>query len=272
MKNSGKSAIAVKYLTKRFLGEYCSDLEDTYCRQETIGQMPIMIWLMDTVDGAERDPMRYLAWADIFVVIYDITNIFVVIYDITSRLSFQIAEQLLQQISGHEHSLCERDHRTLLVGNKIDLDRYRQVSESDGEKLARKYNVMFAEISATFPHPRIQTMLHKPISLLIKERADRRSPSPRLYSSDSEVQARQRKSGFSFRSVARSGTLRHRRSPSPRLYSSDSEVQARQRKSGFSFRSVARSGTLRRSKSPKLDKMQKQKSGSKTGLFKLFHT
>jgi len=225
MKNSGKSAIAVKYMTKRFLGEYCSNLEDTYCRQETIGQNPVMIWLMDTVDSAERDPMRYLAWADVFVVIYDVT----------SRLSFQIAEQLLQQIAGHEHSICERDHKTLLLGNKTDLDRYRQVNESDGEKLAKKYSVLFSEVSATEPQQRIQHVLQKPISTLMKERA--RSPSPRLYSSDSEVQARQRK--------------------------------------GFSFRNVARSGTLRRSKSPKqmdTPKIQKNKSGSKTGLFKLFHT
>uniref|UniRef100_A0A7E4VXC8 small monomeric GTPase n=1 Tax=Panagrellus redivivus TaxID=6233 RepID=A0A7E4VXC8_PANRE len=120
MKNSGKSAIAVKYLTKRFLGEYSSDLEDTYCRQESINQMPLMVWLMDTVDSAERDPMRYLSWADVFVVIYDTT----------SRLSFQVAEQLLQQIASHEHSLCTRDHKTMLLGNKIDLERY------SGKKLA----------------------------------------------------------------------------------------------------------------------------------------
>lgn len=80
-----------------------------------IGQTPMMIWLMDTIDRAERDPNRYLAWA----------NVFVVVYDITSRLSFQVAEQLLQQIANHEHSLCERDHKTILVGNKTDLDRYR---------------------------------------------------------------------------------------------------------------------------------------------------
>lgn len=114
---------------------------------------------------------------------------------------------------------------------------FRQVNESDGERLAKKYSVMFSETSATESHHKVQNVFQKPIQALLKERATRRSPSPRLYSSDSEVQARQRK--------------------------------------GFSFRNVARSGTLRRSKSPKqmeIPKMQKQKFGSKTGLFKLFHT
>lgn len=59
--------------------------------------------------------MRYLAWADIYLVVYDIT----------SQLSFQYAENLLKQISQHEHSLCVRQHVTCLIGNKNDMERYR---------------------------------------------------------------------------------------------------------------------------------------------------
>lgn len=200
-------------------------LEDTYCRQETINQTPVVIWLMDTVDSAERPATRYLAWADVFVVVYDIT----------SRLSFQLAEQFLQQIASHEseHSLCAREnHKTLLLATKSDLERYRQVNESDGEKLAKKYSAMFAEITATGQHSKVVNALHKPIEHLMKERASKRSPSPRLYSSDSEIQRRQK--GFS-----------------------------------MSLKNVARSGTLRRSKSPKQMSQHKQKTGSK--LLKLFH-
>jgi GTPase SAR1 family protein len=59
--------------------------------------------------------MRYLAWADIYLVVYDIT----------SQLSLQYAETLLRIIGQHEHSLCIRQHVTFLVGNKNDLERYR---------------------------------------------------------------------------------------------------------------------------------------------------
>ena len=108
----------------------------------------------------------------------------------------------------------------------------RQVNESDGEKLAKKYSALFAEITSTGPHLKVVNALHKPIEQLMKERASKRSPSPRLYSSDSEIQRRQK--GFS-----------------------------------MSLKNVARSGTLRRSKSPKQLVQPKQKTGSK--LLKLFH-
>ena len=76
---------------------------------------PLMVWIMDTVEANGRDSMRYLAWADLFLIIYDVT----------SQLSLQYAETLLQQITNHEHKLCGRTHKTMLLGNKTDLERYR---------------------------------------------------------------------------------------------------------------------------------------------------
>ena len=43
--------------------------EDTYCRQDTVVSQPLMVWVMDTVDGSGRDAMRYLSWADIYIVV-----------------------------------------------------------------------------------------------------------------------------------------------------------------------------------------------------------
>ncbi|KAK0426342.1 hypothetical protein QR680_009656 [Steinernema hermaphroditum] len=233
MTSAGKSALAVKYITRRFIGEYHAELEDTYCRQDTILNHPVMVWLMDTVESShdiKKDAMRYLAWADVYVVVYDVT----------SQLSLQYAEKLLHQITQHEHSLCMRSHKTLLVGNKCDLERYRQVRESDGERLAKRFGALFAETSAVEDYQRVAAVIHRPLNQIITERTTRRSPSPRLYNSDSEVQT-QRNKGFS-----------------------------------VSLKNVTRSGTLRRSKSPKSLEPQhkfsigtKSKAGSK--LLKLFH-
>ncbi|TKR95381.1 hypothetical protein L596_009559 [Steinernema carpocapsae] len=223
--SSGKSALAVKYITRRFIGEYHAELEDTYCRQDTILSHPVIVWVMDTVDGSGRDAMRYLAWADVYVVVYDVT----------SQLSLQYAEKLLHQIAQHEHSLCMRSHKTLLVGNKCDLERYRQ-------RLAKRFGALFAETSAVEDYQRVAAVIHRPLSQIITERTTRRSPSPRLYNSDSEVQTQRNKVGFS-----------------------------------VSLKNVARSGTLRRSKSPKSFESSQNKFGigtkSKTGskLLKLFH-
>lgn len=70
----------MKYITKRFIGEYDSTLEDNYCRQETVGGQSLMVWMMDTVENATKDEMRWIAWADVYVVVYDVT----------SQLSFQL--------------------------------------------------------------------------------------------------------------------------------------------------------------------------------------
>uniref|UniRef100_A0A0N5AFU4 small monomeric GTPase n=1 Tax=Syphacia muris TaxID=451379 RepID=A0A0N5AFU4_9BILA len=223
------AALAVKYIAHQFIGEYDPELEDTYCRQDAVVSQPLMVWVMDTVDGSGRDAMRYLSWADIYIVVYDVT----------SQLSLQYAESTLQQISTHEHHLCTRQHKCLLVGNKADLERYRQVSESDGEKLAKKFGAMFSEVSAVDECERVATLIRKPIAALIADRAKRRSPSPRLYSSDSEIASTASKTSFS-----------------------------------ASLKSVGRSGTLRRSsKSPKPVDITKMSTTKKTGskLLKLFH-
>ncbi|VDK47553.1 unnamed protein product, partial [Anisakis simplex] len=223
------SALAVKYIAHRFIGEYDSELEDTYCRQDTVLSQPLMVWLMDTVDGSGRDAMRYLSWADVYLVVYDVT----------SQLSLQYAESTLQQISAHEHHLCARQHKCLLVGNKTDLERYRQVSEADGEKLAKRFGAMFGEVSAVDESERVAALIRRPIGALLNDRAKRRSPSPRLYSSDSEIASSASKNRFS-----------------------------------TSIKNVGRSGTIgRRSKSPKSVDILKLSSSKKTGskLLKLFH-
>lgn len=197
MAGCGKSALSVKYIAHRFIGDYDSDLEDTYCRQDVVLSQPMIVWLMDTVDGSGRDAMRYLAWADVYIVVYDIT----------SQLSLQYAESALQQISTHEHRLCAREHKCLLVGNKTDLERYRQVSEADGEKLAKRFGAMFGEISAVDEWERVASLIRRPVTALLTDRAKRRSPSPRLYSSDSEIASSASKSSFSMKSSGRSSTF-----------------------------------------------------------------
>ncbi|KAK6106430.1 Ras family protein [Brugia pahangi] len=197
MTGCGKSALAVKYIAGRFIGDYDPNLEDTYCRQDVLLSQPIVVCLMDTVDGSGRDAMRYLSWADVYIIVYDIT----------SQLSLQYAESTMQQIAAHEHHLCSRQHKCLLVGNKTDLERYRQVSESDGEKLAKRFGVMFGEVSAVDEWERVAALFRRPITILLTDRSKRRSPSPRLCSSDSEIASSVNKSAFSMKSSGRSSTF-----------------------------------------------------------------
>ncbi|XP_044058235.1 ras-like protein family member 12 isoform X1 [Siniperca chuatsi] len=47
---SGKSALTVKFLTKRFISEYDPHLEDIYSSEEIVDQQPVTVRVMDTCD------------------------------------------------------------------------------------------------------------------------------------------------------------------------------------------------------------------------------
>ncbi|KHJ39964.1 hypothetical protein D918_09983 [Trichuris suis] len=89
-------------------------LEDTYCKQITVCNNECMLWIMDTVEQDGKSSSRYISWADIFLLLYSVTD----------KDSFEYAENLLKEIRGHDHSICVRSHMVCLIGNKSDLERY----------------------------------------------------------------------------------------------------------------------------------------------------
>lgn len=155
----GKSAITVKYITRRFIGEYDPDLEDTYCKNEIIDQKEIVLRLMDTHDKAGKDPDRYLKWADAFLVVYSITN----------RPSFELAHSYLEGISQHQRLASNFDTPTILVGNKVDMERYRQVSKAEGSALATHYDSAFFEATAAEEYESVERIFHEMIREVLRE-------------------------------------------------------------------------------------------------------
>ncbi|XP_008566181.1 PREDICTED: ras-like protein family member 12 [Galeopterus variegatus] len=53
----GKSALTVKFLTKRFISEYDPNLEDTYSSEETVDHQPVHLRVMDTADPVILPPL-----------------------------------------------------------------------------------------------------------------------------------------------------------------------------------------------------------------------
>uniref|UniRef100_A0A5S6QDS4 small monomeric GTPase n=1 Tax=Trichuris muris TaxID=70415 RepID=A0A5S6QDS4_TRIMR len=145
---SGKSALTVKFMTKRYIGEYDGSLEDTYCKQITVNNNECMLWIMDTVERDGKSSSRYISWADVFLLLYSVTD----------KVSFEYAESLLKDIHGHDHSVCVRSHTVCLIGNKCDLERYRQVSKNQGAIMAAMYSAKFYEISVTEEYSTIKNL------------------------------------------------------------------------------------------------------------------
>lgn len=69
-------------------------------------------------------------------------------YSIADRGTFQTVMEILSRMtSKHADALCSLP--VILVGNKCDLVRNRQVSKADGIKVATKHNIKFIETSAS---------------------------------------------------------------------------------------------------------------------------
>jgi len=167
---SGKSALTVKYITRRFINEYDPDLEDTYSKQVQVDNQEIVVRIMDTCDKEGKDPERYLKWADGYLVVYSITQ----------RSSFDTAQRYLDGISQHLRLTTTYDAPLILIGNKVDLERYRQVSKSEGLSLAHHYDAAFFETSAAEEFAAVERVYHEAIREVLREQ-ERYMPIRSLY-------------------------------------------------------------------------------------------
>ncbi|XP_062998410.1 ras-like protein family member 12 [Elgaria multicarinata webbii] len=156
---SGKSALTVKFLTKRFISEYDPNLEDTYASEEVVDQQPVLLKVMDTADqDAPVSCERYLNWASAFMVVYSIDN----------RKSFEGCRQYLDIITLHLKN-AQHDAPVLLVGNKLDMEQYRQVTKAEGISLATKYGSFFYEVSACLDFASVQHIFHEAVREVRRE-------------------------------------------------------------------------------------------------------
>ncbi|XP_053491521.1 ras-like protein family member 12 isoform X1 [Ictalurus furcatus] len=171
---SGKSALTVKFLTKRFISEYDPNLEDTYSSEEMVDQQPVLVKVMDTAD--QDGPVnceRYLAWASAFLIVYSIDN----------RLSFEVCQQYVEAVTLYTKGL-HPEAPIILVGNKVDMERYRQVNKTDGATLAARFGCLFFEVSACLDFVSVQNLFYEAVREVRREAERSLSLRPLYISED----------------------------------------------------------------------------------------
>ena len=67
-----------------------------------------------------------------------------IVYDITEKDSFNHVESWINECK----KVAPESILLILIGNKSDLEESREISYEEGEKLAKKYNMLFFETSA----------------------------------------------------------------------------------------------------------------------------
>ncbi|XP_075568024.1 ras-related and estrogen-regulated growth inhibitor [Pelecanus crispus] len=139
----GKTALTVRFITRRFIGDYDPTLEMIYRHMAVIDGEMVHFEILDTA-GQEEDSLQIeekIKWGDGFAVVYSVTD----------RCSFDEVMRLCFLIN-HIHSSPKRSSGSdqppvVIVANKKDLQFDRMVSTEDGENLSKALKLPFYEIS-----------------------------------------------------------------------------------------------------------------------------
>ncbi|OXA40452.1 ras-related and estrogen-regulated growth inhibitor-like protein [Folsomia candida] len=185
----GKSAFTVRFLTRKFIGEYKSNTDLLYRQTLAISHgssLDIEIVDISTsfVDGAEcierkTFPVEELYRADGFIIVYSITD----------RSSFETAMQALRDIQKirniYKPPTTENGNSSrttpppptntklgppvhvTLIGNKCDLVHQRTVDRLEGVGAAEKFGCQFYELSVAENSPEVYSSFHSIITSLI---------------------------------------------------------------------------------------------------------
>ncbi|KAL1775941.1 ras-related and estrogen-regulated growth inhibitor [Sigmodon hispidus] len=171
-KGTGKSALTVRFLTKRFIGEYASNFESVYNKQLCLEGKTLNLEIYDPCSQPQKAKCSLtseLHWADGFVIVYDISD----------RPSFAFAKALIYRILEPLTTHCKRmvEPAMVLVGNKQDLCHMREVGWEEGQKVAIDFRCQFCELSAAEQPLEVELMflrLLKDILIIFKHREKRR--------------------------------------------------------------------------------------------------
>ncbi|KAK9879354.1 hypothetical protein WA026_004203 [Henosepilachna vigintioctopunctata] len=132
----GKSAVTVRYLTKRYIGEYCSSMDYFYRHYVEFDTVRTEIEILDTSDCEKKGCLyEHIRWGEAFAIVYAVND----------RHSFHEAQEILNQLTKLK---LPSYYTSLLLGNKKDLDHCREVCVDDGHELSLKYSCQFYEVSA----------------------------------------------------------------------------------------------------------------------------
>ncbi|XP_050362806.1 ras-related and estrogen-regulated growth inhibitor [Nymphalis io] len=146
----GKSALVVRFITRRFIGEYDPDLEKIYTYHTVIDNETVYFEILDSAgDPHESEYVNLesnIRWAEAFILMYSVTD--KCSFDECHRLKFLINynKRRRRLASSIKDSILETP--VVLVGNKVDQVGDRMVSTDEGQRRSKEIGcVCFHEIS-----------------------------------------------------------------------------------------------------------------------------
>ncbi|XP_040041203.2 ras-like protein family member 11B [Gasterosteus aculeatus] len=177
----GKTALVVRFLTRRFIGDYERNAGNLYSREVQVDGEQVTIQVQDTpgvemTDNAINLPDHVtcsIQWADAVVLVYSTTD----------RRSFDLIEQLHRQVA---RSGGANMPPVILLANKSDLLHLRRVDPQQGQLLASALGCSFYEVSASEDYSQVHQAFHRLCRQLAQQQPPATPPPPPPATSSTE--------------------------------------------------------------------------------------
>ncbi|XP_052062025.1 ras-related protein Rap-2a-like [Mytilus californianus] len=131
----GKTALENRFMSSEYMSHIESDIDEFDERKLTV-----------VVDN-EESTMEFM---DLLSIEHDVlpADAYVVVFSVHESDSFTLAEGFLQYLRNE----LDSDRPIILVANKIDLVRKRQVTKEEARQIAKEFECKYIETSAVLNH------------------------------------------------------------------------------------------------------------------------
>ncbi|XP_068599699.1 ras-like protein family member 11B [Brachionichthys hirsutus] len=161
----GKTALVVRFLTRRFIGDYERNAGNLYSREVKVDSEQVTIQVQDTpgvelTDNSMGLPDHVtcsIQWADAVVLVYSVTD----------HRSFNLIDQLHQLVV--RAAAGGNMPPVILLANKADLLHLRRVDSQQGPLLAGTLGCSFYEVSASEDYSQVHSAFHRLCCQLAKQ-------------------------------------------------------------------------------------------------------
>eukprot|EP00794_Sanderia_malayensis_P009634 gene9634-10622_t len=141
-------ALLVRFLCRRYLGEYDPTIEDSYSKKVTVDGKTSIIEVLDTANKGLGTPRRedFMSTSQAFVMVFSTTN----------RKTFDSIPKYKETMESYPGQRCAP---VALIGTKSDLTHLRQVTRCDAQAIANANSWSYSECSAAYDL-NIQSIFH----------------------------------------------------------------------------------------------------------------
>lgn len=153
----------VRFLTKRFIGEYDQNIGLMYHYHKRLENQQVRVEILESggKDFIESSDVHTL-WGDLFLLVYAIND----------RSSFEELIPLRQHL---EKVRAADKPLVVLIGNKKDTKNDREVSKQEGLQFSKENNCSFYEISTKASYEEVENVFSEAIRDIARHKLTQRA-------------------------------------------------------------------------------------------------